>query len=284
MSQASPRTELRTFRSLATLRILNVLAVGSSLAGGVGAMLAALSDVMGTEGLALPSACTTLLFGMGWAALLRFRRTIAGTPMRWGWLASVPVAAVNAATACGLLFLDTRDPLATFGTGALIGATWGATVWLPALITTLIMFGAPIAWAQHRAERGLTGEERGEAVIGLASCAIAVLSLLVMGVAISPAHQATEGVPVMMVFAIMGLIAGAFATVFAVRRDAVRRKFVQQVEEGAVQGYRVDTTDQGKVLVRVTSVGAGYRVANFEEHLAELDEEGEARRALRLHV
>ena len=180
--------------------------------------------------------------------------------------------------------LDPNDVLATFPRGALVGATWGAGVWIPALLTTLIAFGAPIAWAQHRAEKGLTGEERGEAVIGLVSCGIAVLSLFVMGAAVAPSHHATEGVPVFMLFALVGLITGALATTFAVRRDAVRRNFVQKVEEGAVRGYRVDTTDQGKVLVRVTSMGTGYRVANFEEPLAELDEEGEARRALRHHV
>lgn len=122
MSQPKPRTELRTFRSLTTLRVLNVIAVGGSLASAVGAGLAALPDVIGTDHLALPSACSTLVFGMVWATLLRFRRRVAGTPLRWGWLASIPVTATNAAVAHGMFFLNPDEALSTFGRSKLSAA------------------------------------------------------------------------------------------------------------------------------------------------------------------
>ena len=35
------------------------------------------------------------MIGAGWAALLRSRRTIKGTPLRWGWLASIPALMVT---------------------------------------------------------------------------------------------------------------------------------------------------------------------------------------------
>lgn len=283
MIKPAARKELRTFRSLATLRALNIIAVGSSLAGAVGVGLAVCAGLIDTDHLALPSACTTVVFGMMWAALLRLRYTIKGTPLRWSWFASAPVAMANAAAACAILFFEVDNSLKSIVAGALTGATWGAGVWIPALITTLLAFGAPIAWAQNRAEKGLAGEERGEVVIGLVSAAISVVSLVLMGTALSPAEHAAEGVLVMTAFSLVGLLAGALATVFAARRALVRRSFVARVEEGAVPGYRVDTSAQGKVLVRVTSMGEGYRVANFEEHLAELDEEGDTRRALLRH-
>ena len=55
---------------------------------------------------------------------------------------------------------------------------------------------------------------------------------------------------------------------------------MREVEKGAVAGYRVDAAPEGKVLVRVKSMGEGYRVANFEEEIYTLDEAGEARRAM----
>jgi hypothetical protein len=39
---------------------------------------------------------------------------------------------------------------------------------------------------------------------------------------------------------------------------------------------RVDATEEGKVLVRIVAQGKGYRVADFEEDVFELDEHGEA--------
>jgi hypothetical protein len=48
------------------------------------------------------------------------------------------------------------------------------------------------------------------------------------------------------------------------------------VEAGGGQGLRVEPTPQGKVLVRVTSHGEGYRVADFHEEIYSLDQDGRA--------
>ena len=283
-AQSSPRKEIDTFRSLRTLRGLNVAAVGASLAAATGSVLFALMSNDGS--FAVASAFTTLVFGAGWAALLRSRRTIKGTPLRWGWLASIPLAMGNAACACALLVASSGGSLfEDLVRGALLGATFGAIIWLPALLATLAAFGLPIAWAQKRAEKGLAGEERGELVIGVVCAVIALLSLVLVsqpflfpGIRGAPV-DATGSLAAISALAVLGLTFGALASAFAVRRESVRRRFVRDVEAGTVQGYRVDETAEGKVLLRVTSMGTGYRVANFEEHLVELDEKGEARRA-----
>ena len=43
-----------------------------------------------------------------------------------------------------------------------------------------------------------------------------------------------------------------------------------------MRGFRVDATPEGKALVRVSSFGQGYRVADFSEEVFLLDESGEA--------
>lgn len=276
-----------TFRSLSLLRALNVAAVGLSLA----ALTAGVSVcLMGTQpfgfsgvGVALP----TLLVGVLWARVLRARATVAGSRLRWGWLASVPLAMANGALSCGMLMAwsehgDLRTAMESFLRGMFVGATFGAFLWIPGLVATLFCFGIPIALSQRRAEQGLAGEERGERIIG-AVCALLAIVGMVLGLTTN-AESSVEGIERvgLIVYAacgILGLSAGAAGFVLAQQRENRRRRFVRDVEAGAVSGFRVDAAPEGKVLVRVTSVGTGYRVANFEEEIFALDEEGEARKA-----
>lgn len=276
MTAPSAPKDLRTFRSLGTLRVLNVIAVGSALAGGTGAVFAAMGMSSG-DTFAVASASSTLLFGLAWAALLRVRRTLAGSSIRLGWLASIPLAIGNAAFACGILMsTESGSAIEKFFTGALLGATFGAIIWIPGLIGTLVAFGLPILWAQRRAAKGLAGEEQGEIAIGLVSTVIAVVALLLLAGSLT--MHPTAGSSAIGGFAGIGAVTGVLASVFALHRESVRRRFVRAVEAGSVEGFRVDPTPEGKVLVRVTTMGSGYRVANFEEHLVVLDEDGEARR------
>jgi hypothetical protein len=276
-----------TFRSLSLLRALNVAAVGLSLAAltaGIGV------SMMGTNpfgfsglGVALP----TLLVGVVWALVLRTRATVAGSQLRWGWLASVPLAMANGALSCGVLMAweehgDLGVTIERFLGGLFLGATFGAFVWVPALLATLFCFGIPIALSQKRAQQGLAGEERGERIIGVVCALLAIvgLFLLIRSNAATPVEALDRvGQVVQAACGILGLSAGAAGAVLAQRRENRRRRFVRDVEAGAVAGFRVDAAPEGKVLVRVTSVGTGYRVANFEEELYALDEEGEARKA-----
>ena len=63
------------------------------------------------------------------------------------------------------------------------------------------------------------------------------------------------------------------------RQESVPRPSGSGAVGSHVKGYRVDTTDEGKVLVRIAAQGKGYRVADFEEEeVFELDAQGEALR------
>src|SRR5262249_2877163 len=159
-----------------------------------------------------------------------------------------------------------RHGPAEFLVGAIMGATIGAIFWVPALIATLLCFGVPIAWAQRLAKKGLAGEERGEWIVGLVCAVIGVVAALIsLRMRADDAFASVAGVGMPRAFAPLGGLAGAAATGLALAREARRRRFVAEAEAGKIAGYRVDPTEEGKVLVRVVSQGKGYRVADFEE-------------------
>ncbi len=265
------------FRSLTTLRTLNVAAMGLSLAGATGAVLARFDATF-----VIPSALSTLVFGIAWGIVLRWRSTVGRSRVRWGWLASLPLAIGNAMVACAILFATMKSPmegpaLGAALVGAFLGLTFGALIWIPGLIATLVVFGIPIWWAQRLADRGLAGEERGERILGGASALVSLLSLpLTSG--LRPGDIPADTVALLLrVLCVLGLVTGAAAIALAQLREGRRRAFVRDVAAGHVPGFRVDESDQGKVLVRITSMGEGYRVANFEEEIVSLTETGEAK-------
>ena len=288
-----------SFRSLATLRILNVLAVGFSLAAATGAVfgrssfgttsfddsLAGLTGPAFDGRLAGLTALPTLVFGALWA--LRSREKLGNGRVRSGWVASIPLAIANSATACGLFFWMNRGTAGGFLLGAVLGATVGVICWLPGLIATLVCFGLPITWSQELAKKGLAGEERGEVIVGVVSAVIAFVALAILvstrggtNTVTSKDELAAIGHSLIAVLALLGAATGSVAAVFAHRRENVRRAFVRNVEAGDVEGYRIDATAEGKVLVRITSMGEGYRVASFEEPIFGLDESGKAQRSM----
>lgn len=280
------------FRSLAWLRRFNVAAMGLSLAAATGTTFAAMLGKPNTFGaVALATGLPTLLCGIAWALLLRMRKTVGPSKVRWGWLASMPLAAVNGALACGLLFVtDGRehgDLLSKLFVGLFAGATFGALFWLPGLLATLAFFGGPLLWSQRLAARGLAGEERGERVIGVASMVLGALAIVgylgqrsSAGAGSHPTLEAA-GSAFLAVTPVLAIVAGALATGLAHARERRRRAFVADVERGEVKGYRIDDAPEGKVLLRVSTVGTLYRVANFEEEVLALDEQGEAREPAR---
>lgn len=271
------------FQSRRALRVLNVAAVGFALAAATSGVFACLFHRPNLT--AFVTALPTWIIGTLWALVLRWPKTIGQSSFRWGWAASVPLAILNASVAAGLLFaLDTSMPDASrFVLGALLGATIGALAWVPALITTLVCFGIPIASAQRLAQKGLAGEERGEWMVGIACVVMSVLGLLLSFGARVPHWDHAPGLWLSRAFAMLGILGGGAATLFARAREARRRRFVADAEAGKAPGYRIDETDEGKVLVRIVSQGEGYRVADFEEELFELDAEGAATRPKALH-
>lgn len=286
----------KPFQSLGALRNLNVAAVALSLAAVTAAIFGLFAGV-GQFGLStFVTGMPTLLVGALWAAALRWRRTIGRSPVRWGWLLSVPLAMTNAGLALGIL-LGWREGLSSAVMGFALGCTFGAIAWVPAMLATLLAFGVPIAWSQSLARKGLAGEERGEWLVGLTCVVLSVVGLLVAVVGsrvqptpsfeladVYPSLALLEPVGRWLLYAMAGLgaAAGGASTVLARRREAERRRFVAQAEEGQVPGYRVDASPEGKVLVRVTTHGEGYRVSDFCEEVFALDDEGQATKALAL--
>ena len=270
------------FRSQRALVVLNVAAVGFALAAATAAVFAA---VFSSTPMALIAGLPTWILGTGWALLLRWPKTVGKSSFRWGWVASMPLAMLNASIAAALLFGTRANVGAMHPTelliGALLGATIGAMFWVPALIITLLCFGLPIAHAQRLAKKGLAGEERGEWIVGLV-CTVMSLSALALSFAVDIRGGDLMGLSLMRAFAALGTLTGGAATVLARARAVRRRAFVAEAEAGRTPGYRVDDTSEGKVLVRVVSQGEGYRVADFEEELFELDAQGEATRPRQL--
>jgi hypothetical protein len=279
----SPRVIPSSFKTLRALRVLNIGAVGLALAGVVGAVMGlAFHGSGGHLGLDLSGVETapTLLCGVVWAWLLRRPATVGKTSIRWGWVASIPLAMSNAGLTLAVMLTHLeRMDLGKFLASFLLGATLGAMVWIPALLATLVCFGLPIASAQRLAKKGLAGEERGELIVGLVC---AVMSLFGVAISFAGAEEsgldASVGMAIPRLIALVGLIAGLLTTGLATARAARRRAFVAEAEAGKVPNYRIDATDEGKVLIRIVAQGKGYRVADFEEEVFDLDAAGEAKR------
>lgn len=273
------------FGSQKTLARLNVAAVAFALAACTGATFGAVFQFPGGL-VALP----TFFCGLLWAAVLRIPHTLGRSGLRWGWLASLPLAALNGGLACGVLFVAEPNAEPASGlVGIVLGATVGVLFWGPALTVTLLCFGVPIAWAQRLAARGLAGTERGERIVGAVCAVLGALACVVahegMGVT---AHgidhsdtQLSSGAGVTQLAGATAFVLGTIAVALATLRERRRATFVAQVEAGAVPRFRIDHAVEGKILVRIESQGRGaYRVADYEREVCLLDDEGAATRTL----
>lgn len=264
------------FRSRRFLERLADLAIGFSLAAITAVVFAGMFG-WNREPMGIITGAPTLVFGTMWALLLRWRRTVFKSRVRVGWLASIPLAMSNAAVAAGLMLsmLDRGSkPVVNFFMGMLAGATLGVMFWGPALLATLLFFGLPIARGQRLAQKGLAGQERGDGIVGLTSAVIAAVALVVSVRAGSRVSAAwfTHAL------AAVGMTLGALTMLTAWVRDRQRRAFVAKVEAGEVPRFRIEPSAEGKVLVRIVSQGEGYRVADFAEEVARIDETGEVTR------
>ena len=264
------------FRARRFLERLADLAIGFSLAAITAAVFASIFGA--NEGaIGLITGGPTLLFGTLWALLLRWRRTVFNGRVRVGWLASIPLAMMNGAVAAGLMLsmLDHGSkPLLSFLMGMLAGATIGVLFWGPSLLATLLFFGLPIAWGQRLAQKGLAGQERGDGIVGLTSAVIATVALALS----VRAGLRDTSVWFTHALAAIGATLGALTMLTAWVRDRQRREFVAKVEAGEVPRFRIEPSAEGKVLVRIVSQGEGYRVADFAEEIARIDETGEVTR------
>jgi len=266
------------FRTPRSLCALNVCAVGFAIA----AMTTAAFMLSGPSrhwGWPVIVGIPTVIAGSLWAALLRRRETVGkNTPV--GWVLSIPLAAFNGGLACALLCASTGTPQpAAFVGGVVLGMTFGAIIWVPALAVVLLLFGLPLAWARRLAARGLAGEERGEIVIGI-TCAIFAAAAIAL-CALAPNASLDEGSLLFHALAVLAAACGIAAAFIARDREARRRRFVARVEADEVPGLRVETRDEGKMLLRVQPHLDTYRrPPQTDQELYALDDEGRALRAL----
>jgi hypothetical protein len=278
------------FAAPRSLRVLNTVAVSTALAACTSAVFMHLIPGLWTW--AIIAGLPTLVTGAAWIALLRWKKASPVFGVRWGWLASVPLAALNSALACGAVSVtDNSNYLAhRFTEGMAMGATFGAILWLPALLAVLVVFGVPIAHAQKLAQRGLVGEDRGEQIIGLVSAALGAVALVVAWAfgeeaTFVPFFQSLPntqpadrlGFMLLHLFALLAMLSGAITLVEASQREARRRRFVARAAANEEPGFRVDDTEAGMVLLRVQPE-ASYRVAAGDEEVFELDILGRALR------
>ncbi len=268
------------FRSRRVIEALSIAAVGTALAAATGGVFRVIFG-NGSMLVTAATAMSTLLLGSLWAALLRRKETLGSTGIRVGWLLSLPLAITNAALSAGVLLAfdhGSSPSLAGFLSGLLMGATFGVMFWLPGLILTLLFFGVPVAWGQRLAQKGLAGQERGDGVVGGVS---ALIALGAGASAFAGSHGDRAASWFLVALSAVGAALGAGVMGAAWWRDRLRRAFVADVEAGKVERYRVDTTEEGKVLVRVVHQGEGYRVADFAEEVAALDDTGAVTRGAR---
>jgi hypothetical protein len=263
------------FLSPRALRRVNLVAVAATLAACTGVVATAFdSSSSGFGSTATICSASTLAYGLIWAASLRTRFGSFPT----GWFLAVPLAALNAGTSLGFVLMSSPTEGGggqSFLSGLFLGATFGAFVWVPALLITLLLFGVPLALGQRAARNGLGSEERGERIVAMVAMALAAMAL------VGASSTAREGFEVRWLLALgaTGLVSGLYAAIDATRRERSRRTFLQSVESGDAPGFRIDALPhEPRQLVRVLDRGEGYRAPRFAEPVAELDEHGEVKR------
>jgi hypothetical protein len=79
---------------------------------------------------------------------------------------------------------------------------------------------------------------------------------------------------------VLACLLGTAVVAAAGVRGAQRRALLREVGSGRRSDYRVATTPDGRRLARVQAAGAGYRVADVEEPICELDEAGRCLQSL----
>jgi hypothetical protein len=294
----------RAFNSGRALQALNVVGVGVSLAAiGTTTLLALLFHTSRPTEFVLAALPPTFVLGALWAALFRRRQIPWLRRVRLAWLAAIPFACLNAIlTDIGLevwspsVHLSLADGSVMRLAFSVLGiASIGAIFWGPACLVTLLFFGVPLFWAERAAEKGMTGSDRGEFIVGLCAMAMSAVSFALVQ-ALGPSWFAQAYAPdamadvlaanqVMSLWSALGMALGCTSALLAAIRLSQRRAFVTRVEAGAVAGYRIAETDDGKVLLRILEqTEVSYRVAaapqqETEEPLFELGSSGESLRA-----
>ncbi len=261
---------------------VETLALACTAAAGA---TAAFGYPIGSGATGLVAGAPTLFTAGCWVGLVRLNpRFGEESGPRVRWMAALPLAAANGAMGGGLfclLYGGLGHLPSTFVSGAILGATVGIIYWGPALLATLLVLGGPLRFAQRKASQGLSGEDLGGKALGGTAVVASLLALLLQLLApgssayrIGPAdaHEVRSWLRPLDLglgygAAILGVVGGAIVLTFSAAKSAKRKAFVTRVEHGIEQGFRVDPTPRGKVLVKLRAPREPFRTTTLPEEV-----------------
>lgn len=184
----------------------------------VGALTLAAATFVAFEQLGLPaeiSSISTFVIAFGWLTL-----GVAGEkpqPMALMAAVGLPLAALNAAVALGILTLQDRPREAL--EMALAGAVFGIIVWLPGLLFSLVFIQLPVAFGTRaRLENNLDRRDGGAAI---GAGALGAVSAIAAGVHLT---VVARPVAVGVIPVALALSASAAVVLPALARRRARRK------------------------------------------------------------
>jgi hypothetical protein len=260
---------------------VETLALACTAAAGATAVFGSLMKGVATG---LVAGVPTLVAAGCWVGLVRLNPRFGEEQgPRARWMAALPLAALNGAAGAGLfcsLYGGFGHGPSTFVGGAIFGATVGIVFWGPALLATLLVLGGPLRFAQRKASQGLSGEDLGGKALGGTAAAASVLALVWQLVAQESSYRIARseahaigswlrplGQGLGYGMALLGVVGGAIVLAFSVAKSAKRKAFVTRVEHGIEQGFRVDPTQRGKVLVKLRAPREPFRTTNLPEEV-----------------
>jgi hypothetical protein len=277
------------------LRQLNVAAAGLVLAAVVSVVFGRLMG--GAENffsMALVAGGLSLLPGLGWGRWARKREKAWKKPLTWAiggvfsaaqsWILMGFLILLDGDFGHGLDYLTDRWLTTKFRYELFLGFVGASAVAFPMSLLFLLFY-----MVDQRSGRGLASEERGDTLFGLTAALLSVAALWialrcslgrtadsflgpegVLGFRSSGLNLAGKAwvglVP------LLGLATGVTAAAWSAWRAGQRWRFVAGVKSGKLSGYRVEVTARGRVLVRVASHDPGYRGAEVDEEIVDLDD------------
>ncbi|MFI5298882.1 MAG: hypothetical protein ACHREM_12360 [Polyangiales bacterium] len=200
------------------------------------------------------------------------------------WLSAIPAAMTSAVFAVVLAFWPSN--LRHGVSNAVFASTFGAFVYLPAMVAALAIFGLPIERARAAETQGIDAAERAHGVLGLVSSALAILAWLFRdnvsrsGSVLSLAFGVSDGVrgpppsDTVGFFAMLGLASSLVVIAVVLSRAWDRVDFLRKLEAGPANGFRVETRSGSTVVLEAAHEAADYRAADDEQAVMELDGDG----------
>jgi hypothetical protein len=248
-----PSTFVKALRAAPTK--YDAALVGLSIAAATGAIASLLGDHAG-KGIETACALSTAAYGwIWWRSLINNRNT---------WmrvLVSILLAAGNAATAFYIysVVLNSKsgspDPIIWIAGALIIGVSLGAIIWIPALVTTVAIFGYAIA--EHaKAKLGSRDDVDYANQVTATTCFVLATAAVVM---LTLRWGRGWDIVTPLMFGLAAMCAGLGRAFGATNCMRTRRLFVLAVLEGKHPELIYQASDEGDFILRRTVEGTAYR-------------------------